>query len=129
MKMTDIPSRIRFAEPEINPDGVPTFSPRFRAEVDPTNAVLLDQFLITQYDVPGQTGEGVAMYFGGRINRSKDRADILYVMDQHAAARVMAQMMCLYGAIGPEFMNEVMEEASMMLHGMSTTFNPLDDIE
>lgn len=125
----NIPKRVR-----LDDEDEPTSEPRlrFRIEVDPKDAILLDTVQVSQYDVPNQTGEGILLLLEGRANQTDARHKALYVMDEHGAARVMAQMMVLYGAMGPDFMQEVMDTAHAMsskgLFGPSE-ITPLLDIE
>lgn len=124
-----IPKRVR-----LDIEGEFTSEPhlRFRMEVDPRDAILLDTVQVSQYDVPNQTGEGIMLLLGGRANQTDARHEALYVMDEHGAAKVMAQMMVLYGAMGADFMQEVMHTADAMsskrLFGPSE-IAPLLDIE
>lgn len=125
----NIPKRVR-----LDDEDELTSEPRlrFRMEVDPRDAILLDTVQVSQYDVPNQTGEGILLLLEGRANQTDARHKALYVMDEHGAARVMAQMMVLYGAMGPDFMQEVMDTAHAMsskgLFGPSE-ITPLLDIE
>lgn len=125
----NIPKRVR-----LDDEDELTSEPRlrFRMEVDPRGAILLDTVQVSQYDVPNQTGEGILLLLEGRANQTDARHKALYVMDEHGAARVMAQMMVLYGAMGPDFMQEVMDTAHAMsskgLFGPSE-ITPLLDIE
>jgi len=74
--------------------------------IDTTNAVLLDGCTVVMVD-PVRDGHvddpTLAMLLEGRINKTADRAVILYLFDANGAAAIISSLMALAPRIGPEF--------------------------
>jgi hypothetical protein len=66
--------------------------------VDTTNAVLLDHCDVALVDGAGI----VAMSLAGRINRSADRAKVLFLFDTDGAAAIITELLGLMGRAGAE---------------------------
>jgi hypothetical protein len=39
----------------------------------------------------------VAMFLGGRINRSTDRANVMFIFDSDGVAAIVSELLALYG--------------------------------
>lgn len=70
--------------------------------LDLTDAVLLDSTVVTLVegrrtggDVPGEPL--VALELTGRVNKSTDRADVLFLMDADGAAAIVTELLGLAG--------------------------------
>lgn len=69
---------------------------RNQAVVDATNAVLLDNCTVVVLEEVG----ALAMLLSGRVNRSTDRARVLYLMNTDGAAGIITQLLGLMGRTG-----------------------------
>ena len=92
--------------------------------LDLTNAVLLDGMdvcLVNSYSgVYDKTQRGVtegirlAMQLDGRVNKTTDRASVLYILDEDGAAAIISELMSLATRIGPEFATRLMERITVL---------------
>jgi hypothetical protein len=90
--------------------------------LDMDNAVLLDGMSVCLVNaVAGlvdKTQRGVeenirlAVQLDGRINKSTDRASVLFVMDEDGAAAIISEILALATRIGPEFAVRLMDRIS-----------------
>lgn len=71
--------------------------------IDPTNAVLLDHSTVTLVGSPGDPHPYLAMLLEGRINKTRDRARNLYLLNEDGAAALVTELIALAHRIGPEF--------------------------
>src|SRR5689334_2417829 len=75
--------------------------------LDLTNAVLMDNVDVCLVDAVrgGVVDERprLALSLGGRINKTSDRAEVLYLFDEDGAAAIVSQLLGLAVRIGPEF--------------------------
>lgn len=74
--------------------------------IDAERAVLLDGLdvcLVNAFagDEPGRTR--LAMRLDGRVNKTTDRASILYILDEDGAAAIVTELVALASRVGPEF--------------------------
>lgn len=81
--------------------------------LDTRNAVLLDTIDVSTLD-PERGGRGqsaLALVLGGRINRSPDRASVLFIFGSDGAAGIISELIAVMGrASGPEFVAEFMKD-------------------
>lgn len=82
--------------------------------LDMERAVLLDGMEVCLVNVasnvidqtqrqPPTEGIRLAVRLDGRVNKSKDRASVLFVMDEDGAAAIVTEIVALAARIGPEF--------------------------
>jgi hypothetical protein len=87
---------------------------RGTATIDATNAVLLDHIHTAMVE-PSIKGNPqtpvVAMSLAGRINRTEDRADIVYLFDAEAAAALCADLIGLMHRSGNQEFPALLEDA------------------
>lgn len=69
--------------------------------LDTTNAVLLETCVVSTVDPEGARGQSaIAMVLGGRINRTKDYADVLFLMGTDGPAAIISELIALLGRAG-----------------------------
>ena len=82
--------------------------------LDTERAVLLDGLEVCLVNVASNavdatqrreatTNVRLAMRLDGRVNKSQDRASVLFLMDEDGAAAVVTEIVALASRIGPEF--------------------------
>lgn len=75
--------------------------------IDSTNAVLLDACHVAMIETSsgGMRNESpaLAMTLSGRINRTTDLTEILYIFDEDGAAAIITELLALGSRIGPAF--------------------------
>lgn len=82
--------------------------------LDMERAVLLDGMEVCLVNVasnvvdqtqrrPATEGVRLAVRLDGRVNKTKDRASVLFVMDEDGAAAIVTEIVALASRIGPEF--------------------------
>lgn len=80
--------------------------------LDTRNAVLMEHVNVSLVGAVrgGQVAERptLAMALEGRINKSSDRAEVLYLFDEDGAAAIVSQLVGLAVRIGPEFAARLM---------------------
>lgn len=98
--------------------------------LDTERAVLLDGMEVCMVGTMAgvvdarQRGEQVsirlAMRLDGRVNKSTDRASVLFLMDEDGAAAIVTELVALASRMGPEFaerfqerLNTLAEEGNM----------------
>lgn len=74
--------------------------------VDTTDAVLLDGVVVALVE-PYRAGEAgspvLACELAGRVNKTTDRASVVYLFDEDGAAALVTELLALASRIGPEF--------------------------
>ncbi|ONK09480.1 hypothetical protein [Streptomyces sp. MP131-18] len=70
--------------------------------IDTDHAVLLNESHVAQVEV-GRQGPVLAMQLSGRINKSSDRASVLFLLNGDGAAALISELVALATRIGPEF--------------------------
>lgn len=70
--------------------------------IDTTNAVLLDHSNVCLVETAGGSVV-MAMLLEGRINKTRDRARNLYLLNGDGAAAIVTELFALAHRIGPEF--------------------------
>jgi hypothetical protein len=81
--------------------------------LDARRALLLETIDVSTVELrSGRSGpSGLAMLLGGRINRSQDRAQLLFLFGTDGAAAIITQLIALIGrASGPEVQAEFVAE-------------------
>ena len=75
--------------------------------LDATHAVLMDHAsaAIGHNAKPGAP-EYVALLLGGRVNRTQDRARVLYVFDADGAAAIVTELEALMRRAGPRWLDQ-----------------------
>lgn len=69
--------------------------------LDARNAVLLETCDVSTLDPESARGQSaIAMVLGGRINRTQDRASVLFLFGTDGAAAVITELMALMGRAG-----------------------------
>lgn len=68
--------------------------------VDTRNAILLDDLMVSTVDDVGSGRAAIAMQLSGRINRSPDRAKVLYLFGTDGAAGLITELLALMGRAG-----------------------------
>ncbi|MFJ2477094.1 hypothetical protein ACIOWI_29670 [Streptomyces sp. NPDC087659] len=71
--------------------------------IDTTDSVLLDGATVSLMGAPGRPNPILAVLLEGRINKTRDRARNLYLMNEDGAAAIVSQVLALAGRMGPEF--------------------------
>lgn len=51
----------------------------------------------------------LALQLDGRVNKTRDRAKVLYIMDVDGAAAIISELLALATRVGPEFADLLME--------------------
>lgn len=92
--------------------------------LDMENAVLLDGMNVCLVNaiagVFDKTQRGVqenirlAVQLDGRINKSTDRASVLFIMDEDGAAAIVSELIALATRIGPEFATRLMDRIATL---------------
>lgn len=90
------------------------------AVIDTRNSVLLDGVEVALVDdvvrPPASSRPTyLAMELRGRVNRSSDRAEVLYLFDEDGAAAIISELIGLATRIGPEFAERLMERTQEVL--------------
>lgn len=70
--------------------------------LDDRTAVLLDHSTVTLVET-ARGGPALALLLEGRINKSRDRARNLYLMNEDGAAALVSELLALAHRIGPGF--------------------------
>ncbi|MDT0306852.1 hypothetical protein RM780_07730 [Streptomyces sp. DSM 44917] len=76
-------------------------------------AVLLDASMVCEVEA-GEQGTVLAMWLGGRINRSTERAQILYLLGADGAAAIVTELLALASRIGPDFERQLAERVQRL---------------
>lgn len=74
--------------------------------LDTRNAIILDASTVSSVDNPSDGRSVMAMFLEGRVNRSRDRAAILYLLGPDGAAALISQLAGLAARMGPAFESE-----------------------
>jgi hypothetical protein len=86
--------------------------------IDTRRAVLLETTTVAKVDNPSDGRTFVALELEGRINRSSERADILYLFDADGAAAIVTELLGFMkragGELEAEFMRRFDERAEKM---------------
>lgn len=93
---------------------------RAGAIIDTRNAVLLDGVEVSLVDEaprPPATARApyLALELRGRVNRSSDRAEVLYLFDEDGAAAIISELVGLATRIGPEFAERLLERTQEVI--------------
>lgn len=67
--------------------------------LDARNAILMDRVDVSTVD-PDHGGRGqsaIAMVLGGRINQTKDQADVLFIFGTDGVAAIVTELLALLG--------------------------------
>lgn len=101
--------------------------------LDTTNAVLMDGVEVCLVDVvkapprveaptgPPPSGAHLAMALRGRVNKSSDRAEVLYLFDEDGAAAIVTELLGLAYRIGPEFAERFIARTEEVLRASRPT--------
>lgn len=75
--------------------------PRDRGAVvlDAANAVLLSDVTVCEVDTP-QAGTVLAMQMSGRVNHTRDQAELLFLLDADGAAAIVTELLALAARMG-----------------------------
>jgi hypothetical protein len=86
--------------------------------LDMERAVLLDgmevclvnsiSHVVDQTQRPSQESIRLAMRLDGRVNKSTDRASVLFILDEDGAAAIISELLALATRVGPEFAERLM---------------------
>lgn len=81
--------------------------------VDTSRAVLFDDLWVTamlgiREGVPSDEPH-LAVQIGGRINKSDDRASVLYLMNEDGAAAIISELLALVSRLGPEYRQRLLD--------------------
>lgn len=93
--------------------------------LDTTHAVLLDDSTVCLVETDSQ-GVVLAMQLAGRINKTDDRANVLYLMDEDGAAAIISELTALARRIGPQFHARLMDRIDV-LHDVGAVGGPAGD--
>lgn len=77
--------------------------------IDTTDAVLLDSTTVSLVETPGRTKPVLAALLEGRINKTTDRARVLYLMNEDGAAALISEIAACAYRIGPAFGDRLMD--------------------
>lgn len=80
------------------------------AEIDVRRAVLLDGVTVAVVGTADPTGAGraLAVNLEGRLNKSVERVDVLYLTDADGAASIVAEILGLAARVGPDFLDALL---------------------
>jgi hypothetical protein len=93
--------------------------------IDSTNAVLLDHTNVCQMET--NTGEHIiAMALSGRINKTPERTEIVYLLGADGAAAIITELIALGGRMGPEFGTRLNERINELIAQGATLPPPAD---
>lgn len=70
--------------------------------IETRNAVLMDNVEVVLVEDMIPDRKMVGLWLAGRINRSSDRAEVLYLFDVDGAAAIVAELMGLVRRAGPD---------------------------
>ena len=73
------------------------------------NAILLDGTTVAMLDNPSDQRRIIGMLLDGRINRSTDRAQTMYLFDADGAAAIITELVALTKRESDEFNQELMD--------------------
>lgn len=77
--------------------------------LDTSKAVLLDGLEVCLVGPPqDQTNAMLAMRLDGRVNKTDDRAHVLYLLNEDGAAAIISELLDLATRIGPQFAESLM---------------------
>jgi hypothetical protein len=91
---------------------------RHNAAIDTTNAVLMDGCIVARIETRptrGEPGVALAMLLEGRINRTQDRARVLFVFDEDGAAAIVSELVTLAYRLGPAFGDRLMDRIKTIM--------------
>lgn len=80
------------------------------AVIDARRAVLLDDISVVVVGTADPTGasRALALELGGRINKSSERSDVLYLFDEDGAAAIISELLGMAGRISPAFLDRLL---------------------
>lgn len=81
------------------------------------HAVLLERTYVAAMEPyrDGQPGQPViAMQLGGRINKTTDQAEVLFLLDEDGAASVVTELIGIASRMGPEFLDRLLARLDRM---------------
>jgi len=93
--------------------------------LDVTRAVLLDYTEVALVEVAARDDDGamgpmdraLAVMLAGRINRTDERARVLFITNGDGAAGIVTELLALAGRLGPEFEEAFMARISELADG------------
>jgi hypothetical protein len=83
--------------------------------IDSTNAVLLDSTVVTIMGDRKTQQPVMCMLLEGRINKSSDRAKVLYLFDTDGAAAIISELLAMGSRVGPEFRDDLMRRVERLI--------------
>lgn len=95
--------------------------------IDTTDSVLLDGATVSLMGAPGRPNPILAVLLEGRINKTRDRARNLYLMNEDGAAAIVSQVLALAGRMGPEFEARFHERVQQLAAEGATRPRPTDE--
>lgn len=71
--------------------------------IDTRRAVLLEHTMVSTFDSQSGEHQGIALELEGRINRTQERARILYLLNADGGAALVSELVGIAGRISPQF--------------------------
>jgi len=65
--------------------------------LDTRNAILLKECVVSTLDFEGSDSSVIAMALSGRINRTQDHAEVMFLFGTDGAAAIITELMALLG--------------------------------
>lgn len=88
--------------------------------IDTRDAVLLERVYVAAMEPyrDGQPGQPIiALQMGGRINKTVDQAEVLFLVDEDGAASVVSELIGVASRMGPEFLDRLMSRLDQVPRG------------
>jgi hypothetical protein len=86
--------------------------------IDTRNAVLMDSVDVALLNNPSDARRFASLVLAGRVNRSQDRARVLYLFDADGAAAVVSELIGLAQREGGQFSADFVERLEARLAEM-----------
>lgn len=81
--------------------------------LDTSQAVLLDHTtMLLVHGTVHRDDDRIAMLLEGRINRTQDRASIMFMFDEDGAAALVSELLSLGHRMGPDFLKRLRERVT-----------------
>jgi len=87
--------------------------------IDSTRAVLLDAVECALVEI-GDQGVALALLLSGRINKTTDHANALFLMDTDGAASIVSELVALGSRVGPEFATDLSTRIARLIEDGAT---------
>jgi hypothetical protein len=84
-------------------------------DIDITKAVLLGDVHVTIMGNRQTLDPILCMLLSGRVNKSEDRAKVLYLFDTDGAAAIVSELIAMASRMGPSFRDDLMARVEQLI--------------